>query len=220
MTETVERVGILGGTFNPIHLGHLRAAEEIREHFSLATVFFVPSRTPPHKEHTALASSRQRLEMVQLALEGNPSFAVSDFELTQEQTSYSIFTIEHFRERYGDDRELYFLMGMDSFLEITTWKDYNRLFSLTNIVVVSRPGFQEQDPADVLPVDAADNFDYNPIQRVFTHVSGHRLFMHRTSLLEISSSEIRSRIEKDLSVRYLVPEAVLRYVSDHGLYHR
>lgn len=213
-----ERLGIFGGTFNPIHYGHLRAAEEILEQFSLSEIVFVPARIPPHKHNNPIAAPEHRLRMVQLAIEDNPCFSLSDFELARKQTSYSIFTVKHFREEYGSGKELFFLMGMDSFLEITTWKDYTQLFALTNIIVVSRPGFSDQDPANVLPVDVAKDFDYNPIQRVFTHISGSRLYIHQVLLLDISSSEVRRRVENQQPVQDLIPETIERYIVKHGLY--
>lgn len=220
MTQTTEeRIGIFGGTFNPIHHGHLRAAEEIREHFVLSRVFFVPARIPPHKHHESIASPVHRLRMVQLAIEGNASFAASDFELSREKTSYSIFTIEHFHRRHNSpNTQFFFLMGVDSFMEIPTWKDYTQLFSLTHIVVMSRPGFLDQKPATVLPFDVAEKFNYNAARRVFTHDSGHHLYFHQITMLEISSSDIRRRIGEHRSVRYLIPETVEHYVAKHGLY--
>ena len=217
---TSERVGLFGGTFNPIHYGHLRAAEEIREFFHLSRVFFVPARIPPHKNGTTITSPSHRLRMVQLAIEDNAFFAASDFEVKQKRTSYSIYTIEHFRETVGPHTELFFLMGIDSFREIITWKDYVRLFSLINLVVMSRPRFSRPDPSHILPVDVAKDFDYNRDHHFFRHPSGHRLYFHEITLLEISSSAIRRQIRQGQSVRYLIPPAVEDYTTKHGLFRK
>ncbi len=215
-----QRIGLFGGTFNPIHYGHLRAAEEICEHFRMSKIIFVPAHIPPHKNGEVLTAPEHRLRMVRLAIEGNSLFAASDFEITQERTSYSILTVEHFRNQHGPRMELFFLVGIDSFLEITTWKEYVRLFSLTNLVIMSRPGFLERDPLSALPVDVAQKFDYNPDHRFFEHPSGHRLYFHQITLLEISSSGIRQRIKERQSVRYLLPAEVEAYIGKHGLFQK
>jgi len=212
------RIGVIGGTFNPIHFGHLRSAEEIREQFQLDKVIFVPGAIPPHKNDQAITSPEDRLHMVHLAVDKNPHFVVSDFELARERTSYTIFMIEHFRELIRAEAELFFLMGIDAFIEIAGWKDYARLFSLTNLIIMSRPGFPEKRPEDVLPVDVACDFDYNPSDKFYEHSSGRRLYFRKITLLEISSRAIRTLIKEGKSVRYLLPPEVHDYAHSLGLF--
>ena len=141
-----QRLGILGGTFNPIHLGHLAAAEEVRDRLKLEKVIFIPSFLPPHKIEEDMPSAVQRQEMVRLAIKGNPHFTVSDMEIRRGGRSYTIDTIEALRQAHiGAD--LYFITGLDSFLEIGTWKEWQRLMALCSFVVLSREGYRFRDIA-------------------------------------------------------------------------
>ncbi|MBS1128005.1 MAG: nadD, partial [Nitrospirae bacterium] len=141
-----QRLGILGGTFNPIHLGHLAAAEEVRDRLKFEKVMFIPSFLPPHKSEEDMPSAVQRQEMVRLAIKGNPHFTVSDMEIKRGGRSYTIDTIEALRQAHtGPD--LYFITGLDSFLEIRTWKEWQRLMELCSFVVLSREGCRFRDIA-------------------------------------------------------------------------
>lgn len=212
------RIGLFGGTFNPIHLGHLRAAEEIRECFGLDRIVFIPARIPPHKRQEKIVSSQHRLAMVRLAIQGNPFFSVSEFELNRRSTSYSVITIEHFRAERGEGCALFFLLGTDAFLEISSWKDFARLFHLANFIVMSRPGYEQPGLASFLPVDLAAKFDYNPDERCHLHVSGFKTFFREVTLLDFSSTEIRARVREGRSVRYLLCPEVEEYIRANGLY--
>lgn len=212
------RIGLFGGTFNPIHLGHLRAAEEIRESFGLAQVVFIPARIPPHKQKEKIVSPSHRLAMVQLAIQDNPCFSVSEFELNRHSTSYSVITIEHFRAEQGQGCALFFLMGTDAFLEISSWKDYARIFHLANFVVMSRPGYRYPELARFLPVDLAAKFEYNSPENCYVHVSGFKTFFREVTLLDFSSTEVRARVREGRSVRYLVCPEVEEYLRTHALY--
>ena len=170
-----ERIGLFGGTFNPIHFGHLRAAEEVQEFFHLDKIIFIPARIPPHKTEKAIVAPEHRLNMVKLAIQYNPCFEISDFEIQRNSKSYSIITIEHFQKKLGFDTSLFFLMGMDAFLEINTWKDFAQLFSLTNFIIMSRPGYHKKASADLLPIDGNKNFAYNPDGNYYIHSSGNKL---------------------------------------------
>ncbi|MBW1679480.1 MAG: nicotinate-nucleotide adenylyltransferase [Deltaproteobacteria bacterium] len=213
-----ERIGLFGGTFNPIHWAHLRAAEEIQEYFQLKKVIFIPARYPPHKNGESIVSPGPRLQMVNLAIDSNPAFATSDFEIKRNCKSFSIFTIEYFRKELGPNSSLFFLMGMDSFLEISTWKDFARLFSLANFIIMSRPGYLKKEIAKSLPVDVANNFHYNSEENYYVHPSHHKIFFQEITLLDIASSEIRSRIKNRHSIRYLVPPIVEDYIKKYKLY--
>lgn len=212
------RIGLFGGTFNPVHLGHLRAAEEIRESFCLDHLVFIPARIPPHKQREKIISPEHRLAMVRLAVRDNPFFSVSEFELNRRTTSYSVITIEHFRRERGEGAGLFFLMGTDAFLEISSWKDFARLFHLANFIVMSRPGYRQPELSSFLPVDVAAEFDYNPNEHCYLHVSGSKTFFREVTLLDFSSTEVRARVREGRSVRYLVCPEVEEYILTKGLY--
>jgi nicotinate-nucleotide adenylyltransferase len=191
------RIGLFGGTFDPIHLGHLIIAEEARERAELDRVVFVPSGIPPHKSHGPVSSSSSRLEMTRLAVEGNPGFEVSDFEAAREQASFTIETVRHFRKELGHGAELLLVMGADSILEISTWKNPRELLSESRPIVVSRPGF--------------DLGKLEPWLR-------EQALLVEGVLVDISSTDIRGRLVSGRSVRYLVPPSVLSYIRDNQLY--
>lgn len=210
-------IGILGGTFNPIHLAHLRIAEEARDRFGLDRVIFVPAADPPHKPRQSQVSLSHRLAMVKLAIGDHPAFTFSDIEGHRPGKSYTIDTLRAFRELYPDDR-LVFIMGSDSFAEIGTWYDYHRIFTVTNIIVVGRPGTTGLCMISALPVAIADQFCYDAKLELLTHTSGATVSYLEGIPLAISSSSIRELIGSGRSVRYLIPDRVERYIKDHVLY--
>ena len=212
------RVAIFGGTFNPIHLGHLRAAEEIRERFHLQEVIFIASAVPPHKAVEGGIPGEHRMEMVRLAIAGNPHFSLSDIELKRPGKSYSIGTIQFFRQRYGSDLDLFFILGMDAFLEIGTWKSFQELFSLCHFIVMTRPGFDKDFSVDIIPGEIADAFTYQEGGNRFIHRDGHSVYVQGVTFLDISSTKIRQEIHEGRSIRYLVPREVERYIERHRFY--
>jgi nicotinate-nucleotide adenylyltransferase len=211
-----KRIGLFGGTFNPIHLGHLRGAEDIRESFGLDRVVFLPAAIPPHKLRDDVIEPRPRLEMVKLATLANPFFSVSDVEIERSGKSYSIDTLRYFRE--GQPDSFFFILGMDAFVEIETWKEYQKLFSLCNFIVMARPGSGKPPPSSQLPDVLVSSFHYDQKGRVWLHESGHTLHVKEITFLDISSTRIRELVEKGKSVKYLVPPDVEVYIRTHGLY--
>jgi nicotinate-nucleotide adenylyltransferase len=209
---------LFGGTFNPIHLGHLRGAEEIREVFNLEEVIFIPSSIPPHKVTEKVIEGKHRLEMVRLAASNNPHFSTSDIELSRPGKSYSIDTIQYFREGYQG--ALFFILGRDAFVEIETWKEFQNLFSLSHFIVMARPGSQQNTLVSPLPEALVPNFRYHPEERAWIHLSGHMLYFKEISFLDISSTKIRELIEKGRSARYLIPTDVEAYIQRNGLYRK
>ena len=215
-TVAGKRVGLFGGTFNPIHLGHLRGAEDIRESFDLDRVVFLPASVPPHKDTKNVIGPFHRLEMVRLATETNPFFSVSDVETKRSGKSYSIDTLRTFRERQADT--FFFILGQDAFAEIETWKEYHELFSLCNFIVMVPAGF-EKTPLDArLPAGLTSSFHYNQGERVWLHQSGHTLHFKEITFLDISSTRVRELLQNGKSVKYLVPPEVEAYIQAHGLY--
>ncbi len=212
------RIGLFGGTFNPIHLGHLRGAEEIWEAFQLEEVIFIPSSIPPHKVTEKVIEAEHRLEMVRLATRSNSHFSASDVELSRPGKSYSIDTIRFFRKRGLD--ALFFILGSDAFVEIETWKECQNLFSICNFIVMVKPGTQRNSLFSPIPEALMTGFRYDERERVWIHLSGHRIYFKEISFLDISSTKVRELIEKGRSARYLIPDEVAAYVQNLGLYRR
>jgi nicotinate-nucleotide adenylyltransferase len=191
------KIGILGGTFDPIHLGHLRAAETAREGLALDLVAFVPSAVPPHRGGR-LAAALERFAMACLASAGHPHFVAWDTELKRPGPSYTVDTLATLHCELPDD-ELVLVVGSDTWPEMTGWREPERLFSLAAVAVVSRPGRQISDP--VAPFSGA---------RGVVHVEG--------PALAISATSIRERVRRGESVRYLVPDPVAEYITKRRLY--
>ena len=187
------RIGILGGTFNPIHIGHLMLAEEAIYKLKLDKVIFVPSFIPPHKAIEDKIKPADRLSMVKLAVKDNPAFEVSTYEMDLKAKSYSVDTLKEFRRVYGNDAQLYFITGSDALKDLFSWKDVNEIFKVSKFIIANRPGYPVTDvPKEVETV-------------VITP-------------LEVSSQDIRKRLKDGRSIRYLVPDAVRQYILKRRLY--
>lgn len=216
--SSCQRLGIFGGTFNPIHLAHLRLAEEARERCGLDQVLFLPSADPSHKTlPEGSPSFVHRLAMVAVAIAGNPAFAVTDLEGKESGKNYSVQILERLHALYPHC-EFFFLIGMDSFRDLATWHDYRRLFGLTNLVVTRRPGVDDHDLYGLLPVAIRSEFCYDPATKMLTHSSGTRIIPLEETFLEISSTSIRQLLRSGRSVRYLLPTPVADYIEQHALY--
>jgi len=211
------KIGIFGGTFNPIHLGHLRSAEEIRETFALDRIYFVPAARPPHRSGDTLVSATHRLKMVELAVADNPFFQASAVELERTGPSYSVDTIRHFRHEL-EPTAIFFVVGIDAFREIHTWKEYASIPALCHLIVTSRPGVSTPPPEQLLPVALQPALWYDPAQRMYRHTSGHSLVFHEIHGLRISASQVRALLRQRKSIRYLVPSTVAAYIADNALY--
>jgi nicotinate-nucleotide adenylyltransferase len=211
------RIGIFGGTFNPIHLGHLRSAEEVREAQGLDAVLFVPSANPPHKRGVDIAPARHRLAMVRLALAGNPAFRSSSIEIERPGRSYSVETLSALRQRQPRVR-FAFILGIDAFREIAAWRQYRRLFELCDMIVTSRPSYPFRTLVSLIPVAARKDFCYPHRRDVLEHRSGYHVRFQSIRDLAISASDVRERLRHGTSIRYLVSQSVERYIERHGLY--
>ena len=211
-------VGIFGGTFNPIHLGHLRAAEEVREAEELDEMRLVPAALPPHKEPAGLVAATHRLRMCELAVRDAPGFRVSRLELDRPGPSYSIDTLRAVRAELGADARIVFVVGHDAFRELHTWKEHAAIFGICDVVVVTRPPASASLARDQIPVAAQEAFWYGPDSETFRHRSGHVLKLQRITGLDISAEALRARVAAGRSIRFLVPSAVDAYITEHGLY--
>jgi nicotinate-nucleotide adenylyltransferase len=208
-------IGLFGGTFNPIHVGHLRCAQEVREVFHLSQVIFILAAAPPHKRDRSIIATKDRWNMVSAAITDNPSFALSDVEIRREGSSYSIETISYYHRKLKEREKLFFIVGADAFLEIETWKDYPQLFTLCDFIVISRPHF---DPLKA-PVLQSEGFTQKDNQgNLFLHPSGHSLHLLSVTPIGISSTEIRKAVSEGRSITYLVPKEVEQYITSNGLY--
>jgi len=213
------KIGLFGGTFNPVHLGHLRAAEEIRAAYGLSRIIFVPAHLPPHKKKR-VTPARHRFAMVRQAIRHNPFFSVSDVELRRAGNSYSFETIQYFNRRLKSSDELFFIIGIDAFREIYTWKRYPDFFSACNFIVMARPGKYAPGGNRIIPADVAADFTGNKAGTCFVHRSGYRVLYQSITLLDISSTAVRRALREGGSIRYLAPEAVERYIEKNNLYSR
>ena len=211
------RIGLFGGSFNPIHLGHLRAAEEVREAMELDLVYFIPAASPPHKTGTDLAPSDHRLRMVPLATKGNRDFMVSDAEVRRSGHSYTVDTVRHFRTTLRAQPSLFLMMGSDSFAELETWKEADEIARLCSVIVHSRSAASEAESSPGA-LAALRRFGYSKNSGYYVHPSGQTLSFVTTTFLPISASAIREQLQKQRSARYLVPTDVLDYIERHGLY--
>ena len=211
------RIGLMGGTFNPVHLAHLRIAEEAWELCGLDRVAFIPAADPPHKPLAGEVPFEMRCEMVRLAIAGNPAFELSDIEGRRAGKSYSIDTIGRFRADYPG-KGLFFIIGSDSFLEIGLWHRYAEIFRQCSLIVVERPGCRIEEPLAALPVAIRGEFGYTPADRTLEHCSGERVHFLQGCPLDISSSEIRRLTAAGRSITYLVPPAVEAYIKEQRIY--
>lgn len=205
MERRKAKTGILGGTFNPVHLGHLLLAQSAFETYDLDRVCFVPCRLPPHKDHNPLVSAEHRVAMLELAIEGDIRFEVSQVELEREGPSYTIDTIGWFREQYPDN-ELFFIIGADTLTELHMWRKIDKLLGLCRFVSFERPGLTDLKPK---PEDLNLPAPW-PEQLLSDYCKGARI--------DVSSSELRYRIAEGFSIRYLAPAAVEMYIAEHSLY--
>ncbi|NLJ85495.1 MAG: nicotinate-nucleotide adenylyltransferase [Firmicutes bacterium] len=198
-----EVIGIMGGTFDPIHYGHLMAAEEAREAFDLEKVIFVPAGIPPHKVQGQVTSPRHRYLMTLLAVMANPNFAVSRVDLDRGGVTYTVDTLTDLRTEYPD-ATMYFITGADAILEILTWKAPDQVLALAEFIAVTRPGYGLERLAMAL----------GPLYVPFKD----RIHILEVPPMGISSTDLRRRLKTGRSIRYLVPETVATYIYSEGLY--
>ncbi|MFH0822445.1 MAG: nicotinate-nucleotide adenylyltransferase [Pseudomonadota bacterium] len=208
------KVGILGGTFNPPHFGHLRLAEEAAYMHGLEGIIFIPCFIPPHKGPEHVAPAMDRLCMTKTACRENALFRVSDLEILSGGPSYTVRTLEALAE--DDGSQYFFIMGTDSLAEVGSWKEYEKLFSLADFIVVRRPGLDFSAAWAAAPKGLRDRF--RQVGDRLAHAGGKSLIPSMIRGLDISSTRIRSLIGRGKSIRYLVPDSVMNYINERGLY--
>jgi len=217
------RLGLLGGSFNPVHGGHLAIARHTRETLELDRVLFIPTSQPPHKPNASLAPTQDRYEMVRPAIASDPSLAISDVEIRRPGKSYSIDTIRLLQHEYGAHTQLFFLIGLDAFLDFPSWRDPRTLLELCSFVVLSRPGLSFRSLSTVpllppIPYPSLADLDAGRIFRIEAQIGGQRLICLKQPPCPISASDIRARIRQGLSVANLLPPLVESYILQHHLY--
>ncbi|MBN2654921.1 MAG: nicotinate-nucleotide adenylyltransferase [Nitrospirae bacterium] len=210
------RVGILGGTFNPVHYGHLRAAQEVKEKASLDTVVFIPSGQPPLKSKD-LASPHHRMQMVRLAIASNPVFSVSEIEISGEGKSYTVSTISALKKLYPAD-QLFFITGSDAFVDMPNWKAPDSIISSINLIVAHRPGTGLDKIKDSQLVKGISPASDSAGVMLLDLISGAQGMLVPVTQMDISSSYIRSQIRNGMSLKYLLPPEVQEYISINKLY--
>jgi nicotinate-nucleotide adenylyltransferase len=186
------KIGILGGTFNPVHIGHLILAEEAREKLGLDKIIFIPANLPPHKDNVDIAPPKARLRMLKLAIKGNKHFAVSNIEIKRDGRSYTIETVEALKKKLSNE-ELYFIIGSDLLNYFNEWKDLDKIMAMVKFIVATRPGY--------------------PLANIPAHINTLSI-----RAVDISGFSVRRCIKEGKSFRYLVPEAVFEYIKKTNLY--
>jgi nicotinate-nucleotide adenylyltransferase len=225
LSEIKKNIGIFGGTFNPVHFGHLRAALEVAEGFPLDECHLVPAAFPPHKTIDDMVAADARLEMLRMAVSGHPSLKISDVELKRSGPSYTIDTVRHFKAQLPGDAILFLIVGLDAFLELDTWKSYRTLLETVAFIVTSRPSPAQnrnskkwQILKNYLNKIISDEYVGSGACPVFSHPDFLPIHTFDVTMLDISSSKIRELLRLRHSARYLVPGNVLDFINIRGLY--
>lgn len=201
---TKRRIGIIGGTFDPIHYGHLILAEHVRANAGLEKVIFIPAKLPPHKQDLVITESRHRLNMVLLAIASNPEFEASGLEISSGEISYTIKTLEKLAGFYDLNTDFYFITGSDTIFEIEKWYEFEKLLKNCRFIIGKRPGCSEGK------LDSHVNY--------LNSKYGSNISIVDIPEVDISSTDIKKRISESQSIKYLVPESVEKYIRDHELY--
>lgn len=211
------RIGLFGGAFDPIHFGHLRSAEEVREALALNELWFIPTARPPHKDIKDITPFAHRLAMAELAVMGLERFRVISIEAERQSPSYSIDTLRELKKRYPD-AEFYFILGSDAFACITSWKDYRDIAGLASVVIMGRLHDNWDEVRKVIAM-AFDGYE-EVRQGVFVSSKGCAIYLQQVTHLDISSTNVRRLASMGRSIRFLVPDGVIKYLEDNGLYRK
>ena len=219
------RIGLFGGTYNPIHFGHLRVATEVREAFDLDRIVLIPAAHPPHKRGGELAPSSDRLKMLHLAIDNDPDLKISEVELQRKGPSYTIDTLTYFQNGLETANQRFLIMGLDAMLEIDTWKSYRKLLASVPVIVISRPdplyrsvtdGWQRME--HYLKSVVSPAYSFTEADNAFVASGLAPIYILNVSTLDISSTRIRNLVRSGLSIRYLVPDSVADYITAKGPY--
>ncbi len=223
------RVGLFGGTFNPVHNGHLQVAKEIKDGFPLDKIIFIPSAIPPHKETETVANADDRMNMLRIALSDNSLFAhafeISDVELKRNGPSYTIDTVHHYQSTMAGNKQFYLIMGRDAFFEIDTWKSYMDLFDIISFIVMSRPGSNSPvnsalcEPLErYIQSNISPHYEYSSLEKKYHHPDKMPIYYYPVTPIDISATMIRKLLKNKMPVHSLLPSGVEAYIKSKGLY--
>jgi len=214
-----ERIGIFGGTFNPIHKGHVKAALEVQEIFLLDRILLIPSYIPPHKGAPDIAPPSHRFQMVELAVAPYPQIVPSSIEIDAKGKSYSILTLAKLKKRYPNS-SMFFILGVDAFLEIDTWRDYEKVLEQCHFIVISRPGYDLEDAKNVLGGNYTERViqDFDSVKLEKVVLQSYKIFLLSIPAFDIASKDIRRKVKMRESIADLVAERVEKYISSKKLY--
>ncbi|MEJ2657847.1 MAG: nicotinate-nucleotide adenylyltransferase [Desulfobacterales bacterium] len=221
----MKHIGLFGGTFNPVHLGHVRVIREVKTGFGLDEILIIPSALPPHKKPGNVINAEDRLEMIRLAFLKDPDFVISDVELKRQGPSYTIDTVRYFTSIFSKNTKLYLIVGLDAFLEIDTWRSYKDLFLLIPFIVMSRSvkGKNSEQTewkslGNYLRCRISEGYKFSASQSAYVHEKQQPVFVFDVSRVDISSTTIREHIKKGISIKRLVPEVIEDFIKTKGLY--
>jgi len=221
----LKHIGLFGGTFNPIHLGHIQVIREVKTGFGLDKILIIPSALPPHKKPGGVVAVEDRLEMIRLAFSNDPNYVVSDVELRRSGPSYTIDTVRHFTFNSPGNERFYLIVGLDAFLEVDTWKSHEDLFHQIPFIVMSRtvkgekctgPGLKSLE--NYIKSRISKGYTFFPAQSSYIHEKKQPIFIFNVTPVDISSTMIREHIKNGSSVKHLVPESIEDYITAKGLY--
>lgn len=212
----MKKIGLFGGTFDPVHNGHMAVAKAVLEQLALDTLYFIPAAEPPHKSSQFITSFAHRVAMLRLALQGEPRYIVSDIEGLRRGPSYTIDTLAQFRRKLGREADLFFIIGLDAFADITSWKCYRELLQGSSFVVIDRPTHGHHALSEVI----AGNFpDYRETGAgIWSRKGGKSILALSMEPVAVSSSLVRERLRQGSPVEKLIPPAVVRYLRSERLY--
>ena len=214
------KIGLFGGSFNPVHIGHLRAAEEIKELLKLDKIIFIPTSVHPLKKSRNIPDGKKRYQMLKLAVSGNPDFEVSDIELKRKGPSYTIDTLKYFSKKYRS-KEFYFILGTENLSNIDKWKQFQELFQYSNFAIMKRPGVKFNNSKSVIPSKLRRMFKFIESSddiTVYEHKSSKELIFVNIRGIRISSTRVRKLIKDKKSVRYFIPNNLNTYILKNKLY--
>ena len=218
------KIGLFGGTFNTMHLGHMQVAQDVLKQFQLDCIHFIPCAMPPHKTAGPITHPVHRLEMVRLAISGQRGFVVSDVEIQRDGPSYTWDTLEHYKSHLAPEAQLFFMVGLDAFLEIHTWKKYLQLFDAVGFIVMSRPGIatttadMTETVLEYVHTNISPDYQAGDEKNTLHHATKQSICLAAVTPVAIASSQIRKMIAKGESIEPWVTPPVARYIKEKGLF--
>ncbi|MBT3386819.1 MAG: nicotinate (nicotinamide) nucleotide adenylyltransferase [Desulfobacula sp.] len=213
------KAGLFGGTFNPFHNGHIEIIQYVKDRYGLNKIFLIPSATPPHKPDINLAPANDRFEMVSQSLQDHENFFVSDKELIREGPSFTIDTINEFKKEYGRNTHFSLLMGSDAFLDITTWKNKDKIFETIRIIIMLRGHWENYDAiVSFIDENISKGYIFNEQNNTFSHKKKKEILICRVPKINISSTMIRERVKNNKSIKNFVPANIEKIIRTKDLY--